>query len=58
LAGLLNPTNKITAPIIGAMISAVTTAAMIGAMTTVTAAMIIVTGVGRMTLGGGCAATD
>jgi hypothetical protein len=40
------------------MISIVTTAAMIGAMITTTVATTIVIGVGRMTLGGGRAATD
>jgi hypothetical protein len=40
------------------MIGAATTAAMISAMTTMTAATIIVIGVGKMTLGGGRAATD
>jgi hypothetical protein len=57
LDGLLAPTSKIAAPTTGVMIGVVTTAAMIGATTTVTAAMIVV-GVGRMTLGGGRAATD
>jgi hypothetical protein len=58
LAGLLAPTSKITAPTTGAMIGFVTTAAMIGAMTTVTAATTFTINVGRMTLGGGRAATD
>jgi hypothetical protein len=40
------------------MIGVVTTDAMIGATTTMTTAMTIVIDVGRMTLGGGRAATD
>jgi hypothetical protein len=42
---------------IGATIGIVTTAATIGATITTTAAMTIVIGVGRTTLGGGRAAT-
>jgi hypothetical protein len=41
----------------GMMISAMTTTAMIGATTTATTATTIVIDVGRMTLGGGRAAT-
>jgi hypothetical protein len=58
LAGLLDPTNKITAPVTGAMIGDATTTAMIGAMTTATAVTTILIGVDRTTLGGGRAATD
>jgi hypothetical protein len=58
LARLLDPTSKLAAPMTGTMISVTMTVMMISAMTTTTAAMIIVSGVGRMTLGGGRAATD
>jgi hypothetical protein len=58
LAELLDPTDKITALMTGAMIGAVTTAAMIGATTTVTVATTIMIDVGRMTLGGGRTATN
>jgi hypothetical protein len=58
LVGLPAPTSKITAQTTGAMIGIVTTTTMIGATITATAAMTIVIGVGRMTLGGDRAATD
>jgi hypothetical protein len=58
LARLPAPTNKIAAQTTGAMIGIMTIAVMIGTMTTVTALTTIVIGVGRMTLGGGRAATD
>jgi hypothetical protein len=58
LVGLLGPTSKISAPMTGVMIGVVMTTAMIGATTTVIATTTIMIGVGRMTLGGGTAATN
>jgi hypothetical protein len=58
LARLLDPTSKLAAPMTGTMISVAMTVVMISAMTTATATMIIVSGVGRTTLGGGRATTD
>jgi hypothetical protein len=58
LAGLLDLTSKITAPMTGTMISAAMTTMMIDATTTATAATTIEIGVGRTTLGGDKAATD
>jgi hypothetical protein len=52
------PASKIAAQMTDAMISVVMTTAMIGATITTTAAMTIVIGVGRTTLGGGRATTD
>jgi hypothetical protein len=51
-------TSKIAAQTTDTMIGVIMTAATIGAMITATAAMTIMIGVGRMTFGGGRAATD
>jgi hypothetical protein len=58
LAGLLDLTSEITTLMTGVIIGATMTAALISTMTTMTAATIIMIGIGQMTLQGGRAATD